>query len=329
MRAKDEEEFSIVCNELKRQIADQLETLGLVEAVQENDMKGHEEGAQGHDAGRTDAKAKEGGGGGTGVPDIQKTQDFARGNAAHGGGGGEAGGEMKLNTPEIRPDGGVYEGSVTVSFVCSGADDVFFTTDGSVPHVASRVPSDVAPDKTFVIDTTQRALASVSREFTATLLCSCIVKAVGVRYRGGAGGTGREATLSPVKTSIKFGVRCATPQVDAAVAMAGMSNNQVHLRCQTHGAQILYAVEGLLELPPYADRKRLRQAFGKEGWFKVENRRRLKPNLTVAEMAEHVFAEDVVQLKSTFERDPAGDVLSAVECRLYRNQQKLEVLPGI
>jgi hypothetical protein len=110
--------------------------------------------------------------------------------------------------------------------------------------------------------------------------------------------------------------------------MAGMSNNEVHLRCQTHGAQILYAVEGLLELPPYADRKRLRQAFGKEGWFKVENRRRLKPNLTVAEMAENVFAEDIVQLQSTFERDPAGDVLSGVECRLYRNQQKLEVLPG-
>ena len=50
-----------------------------------------------------------------------------------------------------------------------------------------------------------------------------------------------------MKTSIKFGVRCATPQVDAAVAMAGMSNNQVHLRCQTHGAQILYAVEGRRE----------------------------------------------------------------------------------
>ena len=63
-RAKDEEEFLIVCNELKRQIADQLETLGLGEAVQENDMKGDEEGAIGHDAGRTDAKAKEGGRGG-------------------------------------------------------------------------------------------------------------------------------------------------------------------------------------------------------------------------------------------------------------------------
>ena len=238
---------------------------------------------------------------------------------------------MKLNTPEIRPDGGVYEGFITVRFICSGADDVYFTTDGTVPHVASRAPvlaSGVAPDKTFVIDTTQKALASVSGEFTATLLCSCIVKAVGVRYGGRAGGTGREATLSPVKTSIKFGVRCATPQVDAALAIAGMSNNEVHLRCQTHGAQILYAVEGLLELPPYADRKRLRQAFGKAGWFKVENRRRLKPDLTVAEMAEDVFAEDVVQLKSTFERDPAGDVLSGVECRLYRNQQKLEVLPG-
>ena len=153
------------------------------------------------------------------------------------------------------------------------------------------------------------------------MLNSCVVKAIAARYRGGSGGSGGEVTLSPVKTSIKFGIRCATPQIDAPVDTKG-SNNEVHLRCKTHGAQILYSVKGLLELPPYAERRRLRQAFGKDGWFLVENRRRLKPE--TAEDAEDAVGEMALQVKPT----PAVDALAGVECRLYRNKQKLVVQPG-
>ena len=316
-RAKDQEEFSFVCGELQRQIADQLESLGLAESQQEDGDEG-EEGQEGQDAVETASKED------MTAQDGQITKDPARAKLAGVAAAKvveETSGEVKLNPPQIRPNGGVFEGFVTVSFVCGEADDVFFTTDGSKPHVASRARLGAPPDKDVDPDRTQKAAPSVSGEFTATLLNSCVVKAIAARYRGGSGGSGGEVTLSPVKTSIKFGIRCATPQIDAPVDTKG-SNNEVHLRCKTHGAQILYSVKGLLELPPYAERRRLRQAFGKDGWFLVENRRRLKPE--TAEDAEDAVGEMALQVKPT----PAVDALAGVECRLYRNKQKLVVQPG-
>ena len=92
----------------------------------------------------------------------------------------------KQVTPvELRPDGGSFEGHVSVRFLCQEADAVFFTTDGTNP-----VPfaADALAPMTGIYEpgsSTQRATAAVAGEFCSTILTSCIIKAVAATYEGG------------------------------------------------------------------------------------------------------------------------------------------------
>ena len=86
---------------------------------------------------------------------------------------------------ELRPDGGSFEGHVSVRFLCQEADAVFFTTDGTDP-----VPfaADALAPMTGIYEpgsSTQRATPAGAGEFSSTILTSCIIKAVAATYEGG------------------------------------------------------------------------------------------------------------------------------------------------
>ncbi len=193
---KDEEDFLFFAGEFLRAIREQRPTSG------EEEEKGEEE-----EEGGTRVALRESANGSNGSKNTKKTPSEEVLELGEGGGSGQA-------APKIEPDGGSFEGSVRVTFVTNHADAVFFTTDGSDP-----CPILSAQGVMERQDFSEAAVASGGGQFTATVLCSCVVKAVCVQHAkdggGGHAGGGRRASesVSAVSTSLRFELRCATPML--------------------------------------------------------------------------------------------------------------------